>query len=111
MWIITFFGLKSGQGFKNCAAHIHQEFQGEPPPPPPPPLKGYQFPLLFFTFQYHIKKPLEDLASGFVDNHSSFGRLSLRLVIPLHVDFKRVLFKKFLIHLNLDAQNEKSTPG
>jgi len=57
-----------------------------------------------------MKKPEEDLASGFVDNHSSFGRLSLRLLIPLYVD-SSALFKKFLIHLNLDAQNEKSTPG
>ena len=105
------FWSEIGSGFQElCGTHTPR-IPRRTRPPPPPSLKGYQFPLLFFTFQYHIKKPLEDLASGFVDNHSSFGRLSLRLVIPLHVDFKRVLFKKFLIHLNLDAQNEKSTPG
>ena len=34
VWIITFFGLKSGQNFKNQAAHPDQEFPGVPPPPP-----------------------------------------------------------------------------
>ena len=28
---ITLFGLKSGQDFKNRAAHTHQEFEGVPP--------------------------------------------------------------------------------
>ena len=32
VWIITFFGLKSGQDMKNRAAHRHQEFPGVPPP-------------------------------------------------------------------------------
>ena len=31
LWIITFFGLKSGQDLKNRAAHPNQEFQGGPP--------------------------------------------------------------------------------
>ena len=31
VWIITFFGLKSGQDMKNRAAHRHQEFPGVPP--------------------------------------------------------------------------------
>ena len=35
VWIITFFfGLKSGQDFKNRAAHPHQEFPGAPPGSP-----------------------------------------------------------------------------
>ena len=32
VWIITFFGLKSGQDLKNWAARPHQEFPGDPPP-------------------------------------------------------------------------------
>ena len=36
VWIITFLGLKSGQNFKNQAAHPHQEFPGVPLPPTPP---------------------------------------------------------------------------
>ena len=31
VWIITFLGLKSGQNFKNQAAHPHQEFPGVTP--------------------------------------------------------------------------------
>ena len=31
VWIVTFFGLKCGQDFKNPAAYPHQEFPGVPP--------------------------------------------------------------------------------
>ena len=32
VWKLTFFGLKSGQDWRNWAAHPHQEFPGVPPP-------------------------------------------------------------------------------